>query len=145
MNAEVGGGVVFWPARRTAGLKQWLALVGGSNFNLASSPALSPTPRRLALPAGSLVRKNSFLLTNSMSSRVALLGRHLLRRPSLYSVQTAAPRLRQSRAANTIMASGISLDERNSRTINTAACLIIGDEVLGGKASFASDLVSKLW
>jgi hypothetical protein len=24
-------------------------------------------------------------------------------------------------------------DERNSRTIHTAACLIIGDEVLGGK------------
>ncbi|KAF5694578.1 phosphoadenosine phosphosulfate sulfotransferase [Fusarium denticulatum] len=27
----------------------------------------------------------------------------------------------------------ISADERNSRTISTAACLIIGDEVLGGK------------
>jgi hypothetical protein len=27
-------------------------------------------------------------------------------------------------------------DERNSRTIHTAACLIIGDEVLGGKVSF---------
>ncbi|EEY14983.1 molybdopterin binding domain-containing protein [Verticillium alfalfae VaMs.102] len=26
-----------------------------------------------------------------------------------------------------------SADERNSRTIHTAACLIIGDEVLGGK------------
>lgn len=26
-----------------------------------------------------------------------------------------------------------SAEERNSRTIHTAACLIIGDEVLGGK------------
>lgn len=26
-------------------------------------------------------------------------------------------------------------DERNTRTIHTAACLIIGDEVLGGKVS----------
>lgn len=26
-----------------------------------------------------------------------------------------------------------SADERNSRPIHTAACLIIGDEVLGGK------------
>lgn len=26
-----------------------------------------------------------------------------------------------------------SADERNARTIHTAACLIIGDEVLGGK------------
>lgn len=27
----------------------------------------------------------------------------------------------------------ISADERNARAIQTAACLIIGDEVLGGK------------
>lgn len=30
--------------------------------------------------------------------------------------------------------SGTTADERNSRAIHTAACLIIGDEVLGGKA-----------
>lgn len=30
----------------------------------------------------------------------------------------------------------VSADERNSRTISTAACLIIGDEVLGGKVYF---------
>lgn len=29
-----------------------------------------------------------------------------------------------------------SVGDRNSRTINTAACLIIGDEVLGGKVGF---------
>jgi hypothetical protein len=34
------------------------------------------------------------------------------------------------------MTSSSTADERNSRTIHTAACLIIGDEVLGGKASF---------
>jgi hypothetical protein len=28
-----------------------------------------------------------------------------------------------------------SAEERNTRTIHTAACLIIGDEVLGGKVS----------
>lgn len=27
----------------------------------------------------------------------------------------------------------VSADDRNKRMINTAACLIIGDEVLGGK------------
>ena len=37
------------------------------------------------------------------------------------------------------MASGISADQRDSRTINTAACLIIGDEVLGGKAGCTSE------
>ena len=31
------------------------------------------------------------------------------------------------------MASHATPDERNSRTVHTAACLIIGDEVLGGK------------
>lgn len=41
------------------------------------------------------------------------------------------------------MTSSSTADERNSRTIHTAACLIIGDEVLGGKASFleGSELV----
>jgi hypothetical protein len=34
------------------------------------------------------------------------------------------------------MTSSSTADERNSRTIHTAACLIIGDEVLGGKVSF---------
>jgi hypothetical protein len=31
------------------------------------------------------------------------------------------------------MTSSSSAEDRNSRTIHTAACLIIGDEVLGGK------------
>jgi hypothetical protein len=31
------------------------------------------------------------------------------------------------------MTSSTTADERNTRTIHTAACLIIGDEVLGGK------------
>jgi hypothetical protein len=35
-------------------------------------------------------------------------------------------------------------DERNSRTIHTAACLIIGDEVLGGKVSFREKLGADL-
>jgi len=31
------------------------------------------------------------------------------------------------------MASAVAANERNSKAIHTAACLIIGDEVLGGK------------
>ena len=34
------------------------------------------------------------------------------------------------------MTSSSTADERNTRTIHTAACLIIGDEVLGGKVCF---------
>jgi hypothetical protein len=38
------------------------------------------------------------------------------------------------------MTSSNAADERNSRTIHTAACLIIGDEVLGGKVSLSESL-----
>ena len=34
-----------------------------------------------------------------------------------------------------------SADERNSRAIQTAACLIIGDEVLGGKVWVSPSVV----
>ncbi|KAK3485961.1 MoaB/Mog domain-containing protein [Neurospora hispaniola] len=37
------------------------------------------------------------------------------------------------------MGSTVTADERNARTIHTAACLIIGDEVLGGKAGPTKD------
>lgn len=38
------------------------------------------------------------------------------------------------------MTSTVSADERAMRTIHTAACLIIGDEVLGGKVSLLQEL-----
>ncbi|RGP62463.1 putative 3-phosphoadenosine 5'-phosphosulfate sulfotransferase/fad synthetase [Fusarium sporotrichioides] len=58
-----------------------------------------------------------------MFSRISQITRHL-----------SAPIANNTRrfALGRIMAS-VSADERNSRTISTAACLIIGDEVLGGK------------
>ncbi|EWY96346.1 hypothetical protein FOQG_05538 [Fusarium oxysporum f. sp. raphani 54005] len=58
-----------------------------------------------------------------MFSRISQVTRHL-----------SAPVVGNTRrfALGRIMAP-ISADERNSRTISTAACLIIGDEVLGGK------------
>ncbi|KAM0232249.1 hypothetical protein ACHAPO_008022 [Fusarium lateritium] len=58
-----------------------------------------------------------------MFSRISQITRHL-------SVPTAN-NTRQF-ALGRIMVP-VSADERNSRTISTAACLIIGDEVLGGK------------
>lgn len=61
-----------------------------------------------------------------MFSRLSLVARHLSPpRPSLKHLSTTAPLSR-------IMALA---DERNARTIHTAACLIIGDEVLGGKVN----------
>ncbi|KAI0597480.1 molybdopterin binding domain-containing protein [Biscogniauxia sp. FL1348] len=78
-----------------------------------------------------------------MTSRLSQLTRHLSQSnlyPNLGPISAAASRPR-SGVASRIMASSAaasasasaSADQRNTRTIHTAACLIIGDEVLGGK------------
>ncbi|KAM5348229.1 hypothetical protein ACJ41O_008053 [Fusarium nematophilum] len=59
-----------------------------------------------------------------MFSRISQITRHL----SAPAVANNARRF----AFGRVMAP-VSADERNARTIHTAACLIIGDEVLGGK------------
>ncbi|RYP26268.1 hypothetical protein DL767_008118 [Monosporascus sp. MG133] len=71
-----------------------------------------------------------------MFSRLSQVARHLSKpRPGFgHTSAAAAATSRPSGLASRIMASA---DERNSRTINTAACLIIGDEVLGGKTNSA--------
>lgn len=63
-----------------------------------------------------------------MFSRLAQITRHLSSPIAQGSRRTATSALVGSRMAATA-------DERNTRTIHTAACLIIGDEVLGGKVS----------
>ncbi|PQE10167.1 Molybdenum cofactor synthesis domain-containing protein [Rutstroemia sp. NJR-2017a WRK4] len=70
-----------------------------------------------------------------MFSRISQLARHLSRPLPNYSHKSAAATVSSTSFGNNIMTSSISADERNSRTIHTAACLIIGDEVLGGKVS----------
>jgi hypothetical protein len=96
-------------------------------------------PRCLALPRDS----NPYPLTRDftlMFSRLSQLARHLSRPLPNYTHTSAAA---VSSAGRGAMTSSSTADERNSRTIHTAACLIIGDEVLGGKASFleGSELV----
>jgi hypothetical protein len=70
-----------------------------------------------------------------MFSRLSQVARHLSK-PLLLSTiaQKSSPYIQQPVFKNTIMASGATAAERDSKTIHTAACLIIGDEVLGGKA-----------
>jgi hypothetical protein len=65
-----------------------------------------------------------------MFSRINQVARHLSRPLPNYLHRSAA-------AATTRLTSNpaIMADANNKRTINTAACLIIGDEVLGGKVS----------
>ncbi|RYP48132.1 hypothetical protein DL768_005929 [Monosporascus sp. mg162] len=71
-----------------------------------------------------------------MFSRLSQVARHLSKpRTGFGHISAAAAATsRSSGLTSTTMASA---DERNSRTINTAACLIIGDEVLGGKTNSA--------
>lgn len=63
-----------------------------------------------------------------MFSRISQVARHLSRPAPNYLHNSAASGL--SATTSRAMAA-----ERSKRTINTAACLIIGDEVLGGKVS----------
>jgi hypothetical protein len=80
-----------------------------------------------------------------MFSRVSQIARHLSRPAAqfAYSSTTAAV------TAGTRPQINMSTAERNfARTIHTAACLIIGDEVLGGKACFIlidPDWAVRLW
>lgn len=62
-----------------------------------------------------------------MYARLNQLARHFSR-PLPNYLHNAAPRFTPSSLTARAMAS-----ERSKRMINTAACLIIGDEVLGGK------------
>ncbi|KAI1416898.1 molybdopterin binding domain-containing protein [Hypoxylon sp. FL1857] len=78
-----------------------------------------------------------------MISRLSQLARHLSRpQPALGHFTSVASGPRSSGLASRIMASA---DERNSRTIHTAACLIIGDEVLGGKTTDTNSAYMARW
>ncbi|KAI0098098.1 molybdopterin binding domain-containing protein [Hypoxylon sp. NC0597] len=78
-----------------------------------------------------------------MISRLSQLTRHLSRpHPALGHIRSAASGFRSSGLASRIMA---SVEERNSRTIHTAACLIIGDEVLGGKTTDTNSAYMAKW
>ncbi|KAF4910255.1 hypotheticall protein [Colletotrichum viniferum] len=75
-----------------------------------------------------------------MFSRLSQLSRHL---PSAYTIaKPVNPFVPVSGLARRIM---VSADERNTRTIHTAACLIIGDEVLGGKTVDTNSAYMAKW
>ncbi|OHE92845.1 molybdenum cofactor synthesis domain-containing protein [Colletotrichum orchidophilum] len=65
-----------------------------------------------------------------MLARLTQLSRHLPSAQSITQAVKPAAFPISGFARSRIM---VSADERNTRTIHTAACLIIGDEVLGGK------------
>jgi hypothetical protein len=68
-----------------------------------------------------------------MFPQVSQLVRHLFRPLPNYAHSPST--VGSARFTSRVMISSIAADERNKRTLYTASCLIIGDEVLGGKAS----------
>ena len=65
-----------------------------------------------------------------MYSRIGQVARHLTRpRPNFVHQSAAAIRPPALAMAN----ASLSADQRNKKTVHTAGCIIIGDEVLGGK------------
>lgn len=66
-----------------------------------------------------------------MYARVSQLARHLSR-PLPFYAHTCAAGGPHSSVRGSIMSSSLA-EDRSKRTIHTAGCIIIGDEVLGGK------------
>ncbi|KAI0815870.1 molybdopterin binding domain-containing protein [Xylaria sp. FL0064] len=81
-----------------------------------------------------------------MTPRLSQLARHFTRpRPNIgYIPTTTTSRSSVNYTASRIMASALA-DGSNSRTIHTAACLIIGDEVLGGKTVDTNSAYMAKW
>lgn len=105
--------------------------------DLAVDFPLNPLFSYFNLKKSVLSYKTNFCWTQTfMFSRLSQVARHLSRRAitSFVAPSTSAPRRTSTGFFNSIMGSTVTADERNARTIHTAACLIIGDEVLGGKA-----------
>lgn len=102
------------------------------SWNQSVDPSASATPMYLIpisfQPSHSSAHDILFLGI-SMFSRVSQLARHLSRPLPNYAHTSAAG------TCTTRIMTPSAADERNTRTIHTAACLIIGDEVLGGKVS----------
>lgn len=71
----------------------------------------------------------------SMFARVGQLVKHLSRPLPNYA-QTSAATVSRSSTGGSIMSSPAAAEDRAKRMIHTAGCIIIGDEVLGGKVRY---------
>lgn len=104
-------------------------------FKRTSSALLSPSSLfLLLLYTLSLSSSHILSLTTSMFGRLSQLTRHLSRPALSFSPAATSPLSSSSlsplRTPSTMTLPAIA---NATKTIHTAACLIIGDEVLGGK------------
>lgn len=67
-----------------------------------------------------------------MFARIGQLARHLSR-PFPHYAHPSATLATRPAISGTIMSSAAATEDRGTRMIHTAGCIIIGDEVLGGK------------
>lgn len=67
-----------------------------------------------------------------MFARIGQLARHLSRPLPNYAHTSAAA------SRSSIMSSSAAAEDRGKRMIHTAGCIIIGDEVLGGKVKYSA-------
>ncbi|UNI13532.1 hypothetical protein JDV02_000270 [Purpureocillium takamizusanense] len=78
-------------------------------------------------------RRRKALPRRQMLARLSQVARHVSGGPTTRSFFVSQSLRHQRPSSAVIAAAAIMADERRTRTIHTAACLIIGDEVLGGK------------
>ena len=83
-----------------------------------------------------------------MFARLSQLTRHLSRPLPNYAHTSAAAFSTPLRSQSSIMTSSsqpgaVSAEEKSKRMIHTAGCIIIGDEVLGGKVRILNSKAEK--
>lgn len=141
--------------RRGWSFRNWIYLILKQLKSCRSTPPHQPRarpkfnlkpPPDIYLATNSIASHIHFKIIQQpfMFSRLSQLARHLSRPLPNYAHTSAASSTRSLKALGSgIMTSTVSADERATRTIHTAACLIIGDEVLGGKVCLAINPIER--
>jgi hypothetical protein len=128
------------PARHLGGYGRAGQSRASLAYLLCSSPQISYPSRTFHTIQGPVhERRGPIYLSHEiflhMFTRISQLARQLSRPLPNYAHTSAAA---ATRGTASMAAAAVTADERNARTVNTAACLIIGDEVLGGKVCFCA-------
>ena len=80
-----------------------------------------------------------------MFSRISQLARHFSRSLPNYAHKSATYPASANSVTRALNMASTTADDRNNTMIHTAACLIIGDEVLGGKTVDTNSAYMAKW